>query len=164
MFFSANRNNPHGALPRSLRRKEHRAGWGRSTKRNKQLLAVVGVLLLYGCSTERDPVRALQGRITHIQKYHEGKDYRLGEISYDVEKTSSLVSPYTGTIKFTLFDANRPVFKKKLLLAYQDKRWVLKSTEVLFWYDKDGEWTAVVPAAAPVIQGYNEEFGVDDGK
>jgi hypothetical protein len=83
-----------------------------------------------------DPVAQLKAHIDHLQKAYPrmDKDDRreIFEISYDVKRTDSLVSPYTGLITFTervrntaRSDVADGDFAKVLELVYQEGQWVL---------------------------------------
>jgi hypothetical protein len=52
------------------------------------------------------------------------------EVSFDVEKTNSTISPYIATIQIS----GKMCPRVKFGYAYQDNRWVLKSLD---WYSFD---------------------------
>jgi hypothetical protein len=76
--------------------------------------------------TQPDPVVELQ----EVMKLFASKNETRAH-SFDVKKTDSLVSPYTGVVEYVL--PHKPErnyvfdnFQVKALFAYQDKIWVLK--------------------------------------
>jgi hypothetical protein len=116
-----------------------------------KIASVIGILVLYtlavaGCGRQ-DPAMSFRqlineaGAGTIVKK---GRvDYKVipGSVSYDVESTNSLVSPYKATVAVdvscTLFDSDGrpdPNFSEtqqwKIHYAYQDRQWVQKAHEV----------------------------------
>ncbi|MGD0088894.1 MAG: hypothetical protein ABSE73_03145 [Planctomycetota bacterium] len=56
------------------------------------------------------------------------------DISYDVEKTNSLVSPYSGTILLKCSLRNAKCYEYTLTYAYQDGVWVWKASKgITYW-------------------------------
>lgn len=107
------------------------------------------MLLSVGCSKkpdQADPIATIQDRARYLENYFNiehredsgGKQYTVKDISYDVEKTQSLVSPLAGTIEFLMLENGAPSCKEKVQLAWQDGRWVVKSA--IKWYFVNGEW------------------------
>ena len=103
-----------------------------------------------------------------MNKHDHGQRYArmfrwTSSVSYDVERTSPLVSPYTGVLQFTFFqaysswmtkdardrttvsDCDPPRREKyKCLFAYQDEQWVLKS---VLKNDDSSDWSpAILPS------------------
>ncbi|AYB38217.1 hypothetical protein [Brevibacillus laterosporus] len=81
----------------------------------------------------------------------------MNDLAYDVRKTDSLVSPYIGTISFTLNPQSTDIFNTKdeaakdtnfidkdsyvphrLTYAFQNNNWILKKEEI--FSDILGEW------------------------
>lgn len=94
-----------------------------------RLLAIVAFGLLSSCSEkdessilkefEKGPIAALNDK-ENLKKL----DWAgYAKWSYNVEKTDSLVSPYTATINGV---ASPSGTKLKILMAYQDDKWVFK--------------------------------------
>lgn len=115
---------------------------------------IAGLLLLgFGCSKkpdQPDPVAAILDRVQYVQGFfnvdHKEDNmkgsainhYTVKDISYDVEKTDSLVSPFSGTIEFLILENDVPSIKEKVQLAWQDRRWVVKKATALDM--SNGEW------------------------
>jgi len=85
-----------------------------------------------------DPVADLKLCASRLEAYynikHEGDDAdstkRVSDVSYDVQKTDSLVSPYAGYIEYTViarFGSGDPhEGDERIELVYQENRWVVK--------------------------------------
>jgi hypothetical protein len=96
--------------------------------RRTTLLCVVlpFILSTYGCSS-RDPVDLLEKRIASWQDNSSyGYCSNLRDISYDVRKTDSVVSPYVGTVSGSYLDE----MSFNATLAFQDGAWVLKDLTI----------------------------------
>jgi hypothetical protein len=136
---------------------------------------VAGLLLLgLGCSkkpAQPDPVAAIQDRVRYVENYFNvdhKEDYMKGslishctvrEISYDVEKTNSLVSPFSGTIEFLILENNAPSLKEKVQLAWQDGRWVVKRVTVLDM--SNGEWRDFELPQGQLLKAARDYLGLD---
>ena|ERR1017187_279311 len=122
----------------------------------KVTAAILGMTccVLFGCSRPRDPLKDFKAVVNLLETGLNGcypleKSYTLkvsdpGAVRFNVEKTSSLVSPYTGTIDYFRYVGNitdtpaGPVddpsptpFQFRINFAYQDERWVLQDVSVV---------------------------------
>jgi hypothetical protein len=75
---------------------------------------------LVGCDRfKHDPLAEMKEIIeNHAKKTHLANT----DLSFDVKKTDSLVSPYTGTAT-----CSNPEFKWEVSFVYQENKWLLKS-------------------------------------
>ncbi len=80
----------------------------------------------------------------------------ISDISYDVEKTNSMVTPYIGYIEFTEIIASNKKdavsSKYKLILSFQHDKWVLKDIKLNF----AGEWVDW----SSEIESWKERLGI----
>lgn len=98
------------------------------------ILAVVAICYFAGVFDKkpvpRDPLadfKTLVSKVSTFQVERDGaEDYRSEGVTYDVQKTDSLVSPYLGTLSYTQagpYDKH----EYQLLFAWQEGKWVFKS-------------------------------------
>ena len=109
-----------------------------------RLLAIVAFGLLSSCSEkdessilkefEKGPIAALNDK-ENLKKVGLSVFANYSNWSYNVEKTDSIVSPYTAIINGV---ASSDGYKMRILMAYQDDKWVF--TELGNLLPDEDEW------------------------
>ena len=99
-------------------------------------IAVIFVTALMGCGKPQ-PDAEFKAHVALLQRNN--TNHLFAPISYDIRKTDSLISPFMGEIEWSEAnakdyaegEANHWVFvwSRRLTLAYQEHRWILKKTE-----------------------------------
>jgi len=109
----------------------------------KLIVMAAFAALLVGCQKESEEVELspLEKMKSHLAEV-DGKRSRVfgrewKNISYDVQKTDSLVSPYTATVSAEVhrFDDETETepsdrYDYKITMLYQDDRWVVKQVSM----------------------------------
>ncbi len=109
-------------------------------------LAVGGVIYYRQTVNTVNPVNTLKEVLHYMpskDREKNGDDYEVKkyvDVSYNVEKSDSLVSPYVGTVSFTYMNYFEATFKANggtlenrkyvVTLAFQDNKWVAKEVSV----------------------------------
>ncbi|NOZ23992.1 MAG: hypothetical protein GXP25_23185 [Planctomycetes bacterium] len=118
---------------------------------------VLALLTWSGCSKRPKPSNehALKSKFEIIVRAAKNSkvgicDVKPQEVTYDIQKSSSIISPYVGTIstRTTILwkkeFGGTEVREDKYVLAYQDGEWVLQShTRRSTQEDKTGSWENV---------------------
>ncbi len=91
-----------------------------------------------------DPVAKLKSHAVCLEKHlreeksHATKADVIKDVSFDVRKTDSLVSPFVGTIRWVRTDGFlESDFEYEMTLAYQENQWILKEIQ---FRSNGGEW------------------------
>ena len=98
------------------------------------LLAAIAGLFVVGCAGPQEKsLSALKKHVANLQKSFADDTDTISDVSYDVQKTDSVVSPFIGKIEYEVQpyddDEGKPYsfhYEFKLTLAYQESRWVIK--------------------------------------
>ena len=130
-------------------------------RKNLCLLLVVTLAFTAGCDRLKgdspiaklngdDPVAKLKSHAVCLEKHLREENLRneklyaikadvIKDVSFDVRKTDSLVSPFVGTIRWVATSSHvGGDFEYEMTLVYQENQWVLK--EVQWRVGSDGEW------------------------
>jgi hypothetical protein len=123
-----------------------------------------------------DPVALLKAHLDRLQKscaehevirFHDNTSQpvdrrreQLGDLRYDVQRTSSLVSPIVGRVSFKMINQGMTLpsyFQYDMTLGFQDGVWVL--TDMKSRYNLEGRWASADPGLdEEVRQQAAEEF------
>ena len=131
-------------------------------------IALIFITALMGCGKPQ-PDAEFKAHVALLQRNN--TNHLFAPISYDIRKTDSLISPFMGEIEwgeanakdYALKGENHFVFvwSKRLTLAYQEHRWILKKTETkLDLFKKEGDAPAweLTRAAAEWHDSANEQM------
>ena len=129
-------------------------------RKNLCLLLVVTLAFTAGCDRLKgdspiaklngdDPVAKLKSHAVCLEKHLREENLRneklyaikadvIKDVSFDVRKTDSLVSPFVGTIRWVRTDGFlESDFEYEMTLAYQENQWILKEIQ---FRSNGGEW------------------------